>query len=119
LKATMDVPSAVVVRTLNRPDVAIYLESNAPKFGGLRQALHAEPALWEIMDTPLMLWVGAFAFEHDAGLEPTDGKPIRERLFDRYVDAMLKRTEGKTSRAAQRPFRSPTLSSGYIKRLSA
>jgi hypothetical protein len=56
--AALDALSAVVVRTLGRVDVATYLKSNAPKFRGLRQALDAEPQLWELMDTPLMLWVG-------------------------------------------------------------
>ena len=58
LKAVIDVPSAVIVRTLSRADVTSYLQGNESKYVGLLQALQAEPAMWELMDTPLMLWVG-------------------------------------------------------------
>jgi hypothetical protein len=97
----LDVPSAVVVKTLTRPDVEEFLGRNDEKFSGLRLALEADPALWELMTTPLMLWVGAFTYE---GISPTElaGSPVRNQgndlraaLFDRYVDAMLRREGDK------------------------
>jgi hypothetical protein len=63
LKVGIESTSAVVVRTLDRSDVEAYLESNPDKFTGLRTALDTERGLWELMNTPLMLWVAAFVFE--------------------------------------------------------
>ena len=94
LRAAIDVTAAVVVRTLSRENVSEFLASNAARFSGLRQALDADPALWEVMDTPLMLWVAAFAFLDGPGPAPQPGTSIRARLFDRYVDKMLQRERG-------------------------
>ena len=107
LNATLALPSGVVVRTLSRTEVAAYLDSNEPKLNGLRQLLDAEPALWDLMDTPLMLWVGAFAFEQGPGLASSSSGPIRDRLLDRYVDAMLKRERGQDQHEHQDPIPIP------------
>ena len=96
LKTGIETKSALVVRTLDRSDVEAFLESNVDKFTGLYRALDTERGLWELMNTPLMLWVGAFAFEEYGDL-PTSAKAgqLRDHLFSRYVDRVLKRERGQ------------------------
>ena len=108
LKGGIEATSAVVVRTLDRPEVKTFLEMNAQKFGGLRRALDTEPGLWDLMTTPLMLWIGTFAFEDDHVLPAsTEVDQMREHLFTRYVNQMLRRERGQDNSRRDELFSVP------------
>jgi hypothetical protein len=95
LKLGIEATSALVVRTMERADVEAFLGINPGEFVGLRSALDRDPGLWELMNTPLMLWIAAFAFEGAGDSLANSGVgQTRERLFARYVDRMLKRERG-------------------------
>jgi hypothetical protein len=94
--------SAVVVQTLGRKEVEDYLAS-AVFFDGLIDELEAAPELWELMTTPLMLWVAAYAFERDGAGDLGTVADVRAALFDRFVDRMLVR-EAMKPRAAGPAF---------------
>ncbi len=96
LKEGIGISSGIVARTLSRERVEGFLAAHSGKLRGLQEALRAEPAMWELMDTPLMLWVAAFAFQE--GRPAVAGGVARGQLFDRYLDAMLKRGRGETIR---------------------
>ena len=82
--------SAVVVHTLSRKAVEDYL-AKEEFFDGLRKALAVAPELWELMTTPLMLWVAAYAFERGGAVDLGTAADVRAALLDRFVDRMLAR----------------------------
>ena len=100
LAVGLDAHSAVIVRPLAPAAVESYLARHA-NFAGLRHALNTAPELWEIMTTPLMLWVAAFAFLEDPAqpLPPVPpaaaGPALRAILFDRYIHRMVQRESEK------------------------
>ena len=96
LAVGLDAHSAVIVRPLAPAAVESYLARHA-NFAGLRHALNTAPELWEIMTTPLMLWVAAFAFLEDPGqpLPPVPPAALRAILFDRYIHRMVQRESVK------------------------
>jgi len=85
--------SAIVVQPLAQSEVRHYLESIGERTRSLRVALREDPSFWELLETPLMLWVAMLAYR-DAPVElsPEDSLEKRRRqLFANYVDAMFKR----------------------------
>jgi DNA polymerase III delta prime subunit len=85
--------SAVVVQPLPKPEVQVYLERIGEPLDALRRALEKEPSFWDLLETPLMLWVAVLSYQ---------GVPVefsvadsfeqrRSRLFANFVDAMFKR----------------------------
>jgi len=85
---------SVVVQPLTRPQVFWYLDELKSAGATIRQALRDDRALWELLDTPLMLYVLAMTCGGHSGRPvPTGGalEERRDRLFANYVDAMLHR----------------------------
>lgn len=85
--------SAVVVKPLTRPQVQDYLESAGEQLKQLKTALSRDTSLWEILESPLMLWVAMLAYQ-DAPVEfsRTDSpRQRRRRIFAKFVEAMLRK----------------------------
>jgi hypothetical protein len=85
---------SVVVRPLSRAQVLWYLDELKVAGARIRQALRDDPTLWELLDTPLMLYVVALTCGGDSGRPLPSGGTLderREQLFDNYVDEMLHR----------------------------
>ena len=100
LGAKLRVRGAVVVQPLTRTQVAGYLERGEIPGQRLRTALEEDASLWELLETPLMLWVAMLADQH----APVDGSHLdgieqrRGRLLTSFVDAMFER------RSAELPY---------------
>lgn len=90
--------NAVVVQPLTRPQVQDYLERIGEPLGTLRTALERDPFFWELLETPLMLWVAMLAYRYspaEFSREDTVERR-RSRLFANFVDAMFKRRSAET-----------------------
>jgi hypothetical protein len=85
--------NAVVVQPLTQPEVKTYFDRIGEPVRTLRLALERDPSMWELLETPLMLWVAILAYR-DAPLEfplAATAEQRRKRLFARFVDAMFER----------------------------
>jgi hypothetical protein len=90
--------SAVVVQPLTRVEVQEYLERIEESAYKSRAALKEDPSFWELLDTPLMLWVAMLAYR-DAPVELSREETLeqrRRRLFASFIDAMFKRRSPET-----------------------
>jgi eukaryotic-like serine/threonine-protein kinase len=95
---------AIVVQPLMPSQVERYLAQVGPPVAAVRDALHADPTLWELLDTPLMLTIVTLA---------CTGKPVealrlrgtpeewRQHLFAAYVDRMFRRRSASASYTSQ------------------
>jgi hypothetical protein len=85
---------AIVVQPLTREQVDSYLAQIGQPMAAVREALHQDPTLWELLETPLMLTVTTLAYA-GASVEVlrTQGTPVerRQHLFATYVDRMFRR----------------------------
>lgn len=93
LGAKLRLRNAVVVQPLSRPEVDDYLARVGEPGRALRIALEKDPSFWELLETPLMLWVAILAYQ-DAPIEfsaTNNFEQRRTRLFANFVDAMFKR----------------------------
>ncbi|MEU4478058.1 NACHT domain-containing protein [Micromonospora sp. NPDC023966] len=91
LRSELPLYGTVAIQPLDRSQIERYVDR--PGLGGLRDALDADPELWQLADSPLMLSIMALAYAEPAVSGPgttRDGSG-RERLFTRYVDTMLRR----------------------------
>jgi hypothetical protein len=98
---------AVVARPLSQDQVRRYLHDAGVALEGLRAALEDDPALWELLDTPLMVSVMTLAYQgKTAATIPSTGtlEQRRQHVFAAYVDAMFERP-----RAGARYTREQTL----------
>jgi hypothetical protein len=91
---------AVVIQPLPRPRVESYLERAGPALAGLRAVLRVDPALWELLETLLMLSVAVVPYRGQDATEvpPGPAREWRSRLWAAYIDAMFRR------RAAASPY---------------
>jgi hypothetical protein len=96
--------SAVVVQPLTRMEVLDYVERTGLALAALRDAFTEDPTLWDLLETPLMLWVAALASRHadanEFAIRDTLGTR-RNRLFSTFVSAMLKRRSRASSYTPQ------------------
>jgi hypothetical protein len=85
--------NAVVAQPLTRLRVQGYLDRIGEPQQALRAALETHPSFWELLETPLMLWVAILAYrEAPVDLSREDNfEQRRRRLFAKFVDAMYKR----------------------------
>ena len=94
LTVRLRVPSAVLIQALRRPQVQNYVEQAGAALVGLRTALQHDESLWELLNTPLMLSIAAFAYQGRSADEiPAFGtrEASRVQLFAAYTDAMFHR----------------------------
>ncbi len=89
--------TAVVVQTLTRVQVQVYLERVGEPLRTLRVALEKDPSLWDLLETPLLLWVAMLAYRN-APVDFCEQGTIEQRrrqLFTSFIDAMFKRRSAK------------------------
>jgi len=84
---------AVEIQLLSRTQAEEYLKSAGKKLAGLYAAAANDPTLWELLETPLMLWVAMLAYQDiPPDIRPnTNSEERRRQLFTHFVDAMLNR----------------------------
>jgi signal peptidase I len=99
---------AIVVQPLTREQVDSYLAQIGQPVAAVREALHNDPTLWELLDTPLMLTVTTLAYA-GASVEVlrTQGTLVerRQHLFATYVDRMFQRRGAITNYTRQQTER--------------
>lgn len=85
--------TAVVVQTLARSQVQVYLERVGEPLRSLRLALQKDPTLWDLLETPLLLWVAMLAYRNASVNLSREGtiEDRRQELFASFVEAMFKR----------------------------
>lgn len=84
--------NAIIVQSLSRPEVEHYLRLVGEPLQALRAAIEKDPSIWEILETPLMLWVAMLGY-HDTSVEwrASTLEQRRGQLFRDFVNAMLHR----------------------------
>jgi hypothetical protein len=95
---------AIVVQPLTQAQVETYVVQIGPPAAAVHAALREDPTLWELLDTPLMLFVMmlTYAGQPVAALRTSGTLQERRRdLFEHYVDRMFQR------RSASRPYPRP------------
>jgi DNA polymerase III delta prime subunit len=85
--------SAVVIQPLTRMQLSEYLRRGDEPIAGLGNALNEDPSLWELLETPLMLWVAMLAYRHaPMRYSHEDSLDQRRRnLLASFIEAMFKR----------------------------
>ena len=89
----LELDVAIVVQPLTHKQVDDYLDELGPDGESVRRALAEDPSLWELLDTPLMLWVVAKTYAGDSDARPCPGgsrEERRDRLFEAYVKRVLR-----------------------------
>ncbi|MGS2612951.1 NACHT domain-containing protein [Micromonospora sp. LZ34] len=94
LASELPVYGTVTLQPLTRDQIERYVERAG--LTGLRAALAADPDLWQLADSPLLLSIMALAYADPMDAQPTRAESgpagtSRQRLFARYVDTMLHR----------------------------
>ena len=97
LAARLQLNEAIVLQPLTQSQIDLYLDSQGPQIAGLRTALQNDTGLRELAQTPLMLSIMTLAYVQQP-LELTavthDRDANRKRLFDIYVERMVRYREG-------------------------
>src|SRR5439155_4948633 len=85
--------TAVQVEPLTKPPVEDYLGRVGESMRGLRTAVEEDASLWELLETPLMLWVAMLAYREVplASLQGTTVEQRQRHLFAQFVEAMFRR----------------------------
>ncbi|MCO1596846.1 NACHT domain-containing protein [Micromonospora sp. RHAY321] len=103
LGTRLPVYGTVTIQPLDRARIERYVERAG--LAGLRSALAADPGLWDLADSPLLLSIMALAYADDADVRtgPTAAGTGsgRSRLFSRYVEVMLNRRPHRSYSPAQ------------------
>ena len=81
---------------MTRRQVEVYLKSGGEPLQRLRAAVEGDEFFWELLETPLMLWVAMlsyrnapYTFTQNASLDQR-----RRQLFRYFTDTMFRRKEG-------------------------
>jgi hypothetical protein len=85
--------NAVVLQPLTRVQIQDCLSRFEEHSQALRATLKGDPALWDVLETPLMLWVAILAYQ-GAPLEFSAEATLEQRrrhLFRKFIEAMLER----------------------------
>jgi DNA polymerase III delta prime subunit len=88
---------AIEVQPLARTQTENYLRHAGEPLRGLRAAAENDPSLWELLETPLMLWVAMLAYRDFSPGSTLNISLVQRRrqLFARFVEAMLQRRGAK------------------------
>jgi eukaryotic-like serine/threonine-protein kinase len=92
LSVPLPTQHAYIVQPLARSQVETYLADLDLAGRAVLQALEEDPSIWELLDTPLMLWVVIATYAGDSDARPCPGGSRDERrdhLFAAYVDRVL------------------------------
>lgn len=84
---------AVHIRPLTRQQVLDYFAAVGPELDGARAAIEQDDALWDLVNSPLMLNVMILAYRGRVPEEITAGgvADLRRELFDTYISEVLAR----------------------------
>ncbi len=90
----LDLPTAICMNPLSRKRIEEYLKSVGTSMDGVRDALKNDEILWELLKTPLMLYIVTQAFKGKS-VESVQGtgrlEKRRTQIFDAYNKAMFHR----------------------------
>ncbi len=90
LDAKVDSYATVTIQPLRPDQVERFLVDAGEAARGVRVALTAEPALWELLESPLLLSVFVLTYA-DSRVEPGDlAAGRRDRLYSAYVHRQLR-----------------------------
>jgi NACHT domain len=95
---------ALGVQALTREQVESYLIQVGAPLAAIRQALYEDATLWELLDTPLMLYMATLAYAGELSeILRTQGTLAewRQHLFATYVDRMFRRRRAITTYTRQ------------------
>lgn len=99
LRHRLTLGAAIVIRPLSPEQIDALLDDVGPAFNGMRVALHGDPALRELAQSPLMLNVMLLTYRDlDHTALPRFGTIAerRRQLFDAYIDRSVVRRSGVT-----------------------
>ncbi|TCO46088.1 NACHT domain-containing protein [Kribbella antiqua] len=84
---------AVHIRPLTRQQVLDYFAAVGPELDGARAAIEQDDALWDLVNSPLMLNVMILAYQGREPEEVVAGgvADLRRELFDTYISEVLAR----------------------------
>ena len=85
---------AALIQPLTQQTVDAYLREIGRPLAAVRIALKDDPALWELLDSPLLLSIVAIAFKDKAPAKVRSASTLEQRrrqLFDDYIAAMFER----------------------------
>jgi len=85
--------TAVEIQPLAKHQVEESLVRVGESLRGLRAAIEEDASLWELLETPLMLWVAMLTYR-DLPLASSKGHTVEQRqqhLFAQFVEAMFQR----------------------------
>jgi DNA polymerase III delta prime subunit len=108
LDTRLRLQGAIVAQPLTPQQVESYLTQVGAPLAAVRQALQQDSTLWELLDTPLMLYVVTLAYAGEVGeillIQGTLAER-REHLFETYVDRMFQRRRPITADAREQTER--------------
>ena len=90
--------AAILLRPLTRKQVNDYLAELGTAARPVRTALYQDPSLWELLDSPLLLYIVTVAYAGQQTLTCPAGGTVGERrdgVFRSYVNQMLRRRAAK------------------------
>jgi hypothetical protein len=99
---------AIVIQPLTRPQVDSYLAQVGQPLAAVGETPQEDPALWELLDTPLMLYVVTVAYASVPAEALRTQAPTTERrkhLFSAYVARMFQRRRAVTRYTRQQTER--------------
>lgn len=94
LKGRLTLQGAVQVQPLTKEQINHYLVTAGDSLQGVREALHQDDTLWQLLDSPLMLNIMVLAYHDRPANKVIEGTTIgdrRSRLINAYVDEVIAR----------------------------
>ncbi|HTU45982.1 MAG TPA: NACHT domain-containing protein [Bryobacteraceae bacterium] len=93
LSTKLRLQNAVLIQSLTRAQVEMCLLRAGDSLKGLCAALEYDPALWELLETPLMLWIAMLAYRDAPAVFSAEEtfEQRRTQLLAHFVDAMFER----------------------------
>lgn len=92
LRQRPDFYGLLTIQPLTREQVEHYVQGTSPGLAGLRAALTADPGLWDLAVSPLLLSIMALAYSSGQDAISLSKLPDRrQNLYDHYVRTMLHR----------------------------
>lgn len=92
LSEKLRVRSAVCVQPLTLEQIDLYIEKDGESLLQLREMVHRDTEIRELMSSPFILNVASFVYRSDSLYRDSntiDVQSFRQQLFDRYIDSVL------------------------------
>ncbi|GAA2369453.1 NACHT domain-containing protein [Dactylosporangium salmoneum] len=114
LTARLRLQGAVVIQPLSEEQIVDFFARVSPRLRGIADALDTDPALWELLQSPLMLNIMALTYrDRDVAGRLFTGNAVTRRieLFDAYIVEIF-------ARRRSRPWRDVAKAIGAIRGLA-